>query len=69
MKKYEGMKEFDITHLHRVRHAVIIIAVTDLGEKILTQLDNKEQIVISDCIFVFLSTIIEEHQMFSLSVG
>lgn len=39
-------REFDTTHLHRVRHAVVITAVVDLGEKVLAELENKELIVI-----------------------
>lgn len=42
--RHWAQKKFDITHLHRVTH--VIIAVTDLGEKVLTQLKkHKEQIV------------------------
>lgn len=37
----KSVVEFDITHLHGVRHVVVIIAVTDFGEKVLTQLKNK----------------------------
>lgn len=33
----------NVTHLHRVRHAVVIIALIDLGEKVLTQLHKTDE--------------------------
>lgn len=42
-------EKFDMTHLHRVRHAVVIVALINLGEKVLTQLKKPQnkQIVAS----------------------
>ncbi len=42
MAHMKSVVEFDTTHLHGVRHAVVIIAVTDLGEKVLTQLEKQQ---------------------------
>lgn len=36
-------EKFDMTHLHRVRHVVVIVALINLGEKVLTQLKNKQK--------------------------
>lgn len=35
-----------VTNLHRVRHAVVIIAVIDLGEKVLAELENRDTNII-----------------------
>lgn len=45
-----------MTHLHRVRLAVVIIAVIDLGEEVLAQLGNNEGIVMrsNEHFFVFV---------------
>lgn len=32
-----------MTHLHGVRHVVVIVVVINLGEKVLTQLENNSQ--------------------------
>lgn len=63
-----AQKKFDITHLHRVTH--VIIAVTDLGEKVLTQLKKTQR---TDCLccgqsYIF-EIIMKEKKIFPLSVG
>lgn len=71
-----AMVKFKITHLHRVRHAVVIIVVVNLGEKVLTQLENKELILSylrhfrdQSCIFrtfIFFLTINKEEKYVNL---